>query len=102
MFFISNYPFNQRFIKTFLAYGDAVRYRGAGPTKLAQYGAVGAIVRSMSESTDNYPHTGSTYYTIHFQNIPAVAIGLQDADWLSNALTIGNVSVQMKTNGLFS
>ena len=62
-----SYPFNQRFIKTFMAYGDAVRYRGAGPSRAAQYGAVGAIVRSMSESTDNYPHTGTTTIMIHFQ-----------------------------------
>jgi hypothetical protein len=55
-----SYPFNQRFIKTFMAYGDAVRYRGAGPSRAARYGAVGTIVRSMSESTDNYPHTGTT------------------------------------------
>jgi carboxypeptidase Q len=96
-----NYPFNQKFIKTFLAYGDAVRYRSAGPSRAAKLGAIGVIVRSMSESTDNYPHTGSLNYNDSFPKIPAVAIGLQDADWLSNALKTNRVSVNLKTNGHF-
>lgn len=96
-----SYPFNKRFIKTFMAYGDAVKYRGAGPSRAARYGAVGVIVRSMSESTDNYPHTGATNYNDSFPKIAAVAVGLQDADWLSEALQAGPVSVSMKTNGHF-
>lgn len=96
-----NYHFNQKFVRTFEAYGDAVKYRGAGPSEAAKYGAIGAIVRSMSESTDNYPHTGSLRYDSNYKMIPAVAIGLQDADWLSNQLTKGNVAVQIKTYGHF-
>lgn len=96
-----NYPFNQKFIRTFEAYGDAVRYRGAGASRAAKYGAKGVIVRSMSESTDNYPHTGSLRYDSTYPLIPAVAIGLRDADWLSNQLKSGNVSVNMKTYGYF-
>ena len=96
-----NYPFNQKFIRTFEAYGDAVVYRGAGPSRAAKYGAKGAIVRSMSESTDNYPHTGALRYDSTYPLIPAVAIGLRDADWLSNQLKTGAVSVSLKTNGYF-
>jgi carboxypeptidase Q len=96
-----NYPFNQKFIKTFEAYGDAVRYRGGGASQAAKYGARAVIVRSMSESTDNNPHTGSLRYDSTYPLIPAVAIGLQDADWLSNALKNGAVSVSLKTNGHF-
>jgi carboxypeptidase Q len=96
-----NYHFNQKFIRTFEAYGDAVGYRGGGPSQAAKYGAIGAIVRSMSESTDNNPHTGSLRYDSNYKKIPAVAIGLQDADWLSNQLKQGNVSVQIKTYGHF-
>ncbi len=44
-----NYPFNPLFIGAFEAYSDAVRYRGAGASRAAKYGAVGVIVRSMSE-----------------------------------------------------
>lgn len=96
-----NYPFNQTFIKTFQAYGDAVGYRGAGPSQAAKYGAIGAIVRSMSESTDNNPHTGSLRYDSTYKLIPSVAVGLKDADWLSGQLKQETVSVTMKTYGHF-
>lgn len=96
-----NYPFNQKFVRTFEAYGDAVRYRGGGPSQAAKYGAIAAIVRSMSESTDNNPHTGALRYDSNYKMIPAVAIGLQDADWLDKQLKQAKVSVQLKTNGHF-
>jgi carboxypeptidase Q len=96
-----NYPFNKTFIKTFQAYGDAVKYRGGGPSTAAKYGAKAVIVRSMTESTDNNPHTGALRYDSTYPLIPAVAIGLQDADWLSNQLKTGNVMVSLKTNGHF-
>ena len=54
-----NYHFNPLFVETFQAYSDAVRYRGAGASRAAKYGAVGVLVRSMSESVDNVPHTGA-------------------------------------------
>lgn len=96
-----NYPFNQKFIKTFQAYGDAVKYRSNGASMAAKYGAKAVIVRSMSESTDNNPHTGALRYDTAYPKIPAVAIGLHDADWLSNELKKGSVSVFLKTNGYF-
>jgi len=96
-----NYAFNQKFVKTFQAYSDAVRFRGGGASQAAKYGAVGTIVRSMSESTDNNPHTGSLRYDSTYKKIPAVAIGLKDADWLSAQLKKGNVSVTLKTYGHF-
>lgn len=96
-----NYPFDQKLIRTFEAYGDAVRYRGSGPSQAAKYGALAAIVRSMSEGTNNDPHTGSLRYDSNFKMIPAVAIGLQDAGWLSNQLKQGRVSVLLRTYGHF-
>ena len=94
-----NYKFNNRFVKTFEAYSDAVRYRGQGPSAAAKYGAVGVIVRSMSNSADNNPHTGGTRYDTAYAKIPAVAIGLQDADKLAAAIG-GNstVAVFLKSN----
>lgn len=98
-----NYKFNPRFIETFYAYGDAVSYRGGqGTATAAKYGAVATIVRSMSHSADNNPHTGSTRYDSAFRKNPAVAIGLQDADWLANAISKNPaLKVQLKTNGHF-
>lgn len=81
-----NYPFNPTFVKTFHSYGDAVKYRAQGPSRASKYGAVAVIVRSMSHSTDNHPHTGSTRYNDSFPKIAAVAIGLQDAERLSRRI----------------
>src|SRR5688572_19491072 len=55
----------------------------------------------MSHSTDNNPHTGATRYVDSLPKIPAVAIGLRDADWLSEALQKGKLNVEIKTNGHF-
>lgn len=96
-----NYKFNPTFVQTFRAYGDASQYRGNGPSRAAKYGAKAVIVRSMSHSTDNNPHTGATRYVDSLPKIPAVAIGLRDADWLSEELQKGKLTVEIKTNGHF-
>lgn len=96
-----NYPFNQKLIKTFQAYADASRYRGQGPSRAAKYGAVAVIVRSMSHSTDNHPHTGSTVYNDSFPKIPAVAIGLKDAALLDSLAQKQNTAVTVHTHGRF-
>ena len=89
-----NYPFNQTFVNTGRAYGDAGRYRHGGASRAAKYGAVGAIVRSLSGGVYNHPHTGAMRYNDSFPKIPAVAIGLHDADYLwkeiqkKNTLTV--------------
>lgn len=97
-----NYKFNSTLIRTFHAYRDAGRYRGQGPSRAAKYGAAAVIVRSMSHSTDNNPHTGATRYDSNFARIPALAIGLQDADWLSAAIQRAkNVYISLATFGKF-
>jgi hypothetical protein len=96
-----NYKFNPTFIRTFQSYGNANAYRGQGPSRAAKYGAAAVIIRSMSHSTDNFPHTGSTRYDTAYEKIPAVAVGLQDADWLAYILETKKVEVTIKTNGHF-
>lgn len=102
-----NYKFNPTFINTFQSYGDAVKYRGLGPSRASKYGAVAVIIRSMSHSTDNYPHTGATRYDTAYAKIPAVAIGLQDADWLNGIIKAHEKSnsapirISLKTNARF-
>ena len=88
-----NYKFNPRFIKTFESYGDAVLYRYMGPVRAARYGATGVILRSMTHSVDNFPHTGSTASGDTLPKIPAMAIGLKDADWLDDQLQKTSVNV---------
>jgi carboxypeptidase Q len=96
-----NYKFNPTYITTFHAYRDAVPYRGYGASRAAKYGAIAVIVRSMSHGTDNNPHTGALIYDSAYLKIPAVAIGLKDADYLSERLSKEKVSVYIRTNGKF-
>ncbi len=96
-----NYHFNPTFIRTFDSYRDAVGYRGQGASRAAKYGAVGVIIRSMSHSTDNFPHTGSLRYDSAYTKIPAVAVGLQDADKLSAILKDQQVKLMLHTHGHF-
>ena len=96
-----NYPFNATLVRTFQAYGDANKFRGQGPSQAARYGALGVVVRSLSHSTDNHPHTGATRYDSAYAKIPAVAIGLQDADRLSEWIAQGSVQVGLRTLGHF-
>jgi hypothetical protein len=81
-----NYPMNPAFIKTFLAYGDAGKYRGGGASRAAKYGAVGVLVRSLASNPDDYPHTGAMSYDPAFSKIPAMAVSTNDADRISRAL----------------
>jgi carboxypeptidase Q len=90
-----NYKFNPLFIETFMAYGDAVRYRVFGASQAAKYGAVAMITRSMSSSVDNNPHTGALVYNDSFPKIPAVALGLQDADRLAATLDAMGIPIEV-------
>lgn len=81
-----NRPMNPTVIQTFQAYGGAVNQRGSGPSEAAKYGAIGAIVRSVTTSSDNLPHTGSLRYALNVPQIPAIALGTEDSDLLSSLL----------------
>ena len=86
-----NYAFNQNYLRTFMGYANAVPYRVQSASKAAKLGAVAVVVRSVSSSTDNNPHTGVQRYTDSVTKIPAVAIGVQDAITLNNLLQNGKV-----------
>lgn len=81
-----NHPFDQTFINTFEAYGEAGKYRWAGASEAARYGAVASIVRSMAINLDDYPHTGSMGYNDSLPKIPAAAISTNAAELLSAML----------------
>lgn len=94
-----NYKFNPKFIKTFQSYGDASRYRGQGASRAAKYGAIAVIVRSMTHAADNNPHTGAMNYDSNYTKIPAVAVGLADADKLAAAIEKNkSLTVFIKSN----
>jgi len=100
-----SHPFNADFVFVFNAYAEAVIYRAYGASRAAKYGAVGVLVRSMTESTDNFPHTGAMLYNDSFPKIPALAVGLQDADKLVEAynkkLSAANLRDSQKELKLF-
>ena len=54
-----------------------VQYRGHGPSRAAKYGAIAVIVRSMSHSTDNNPHTGATRYDSAYSKDPGCCYRLK-------------------------
>jgi len=81
-----NRAFDPRFIETGQAYGTAGDQRFMGPAAAAKYGAVGVIVRSLTESLDDYPHTGATLADKDAKNIPAAAISTKAANKLSAML----------------
>jgi hypothetical protein len=75
-----NYPMRPELI--FGGYGDAVRYRGAGPVEASKLGAVAVMIRSVTHALDNNPHTGATRYDSTVKKIPAMACSTMDAEWL--------------------
>ena len=93
-----NFKMNPTYINSFKAYGESGIARRAGPAQASKYGAVGVMVRSLSNTLNDNPHTGVTRYSDSFPKIPAVAISTNDAEFLSAALTRGKVSAYIKTN----
>ena len=81
-----NIPFDTSSPTSFSAYGKNVGYRVQGASEAAKYGAKGMILRSITSRNDNVPHVGVMHYTDSIPQIPAVAIGIKDADFLSTAL----------------
>jgi carboxypeptidase Q len=91
-----NRPFDKTTVNTFEAYGNAVDQRGRGAVVAAQTGAVGVLVRSMTNAMDEYPHTGTMRYYDSIPKIPAAAISTIGAEQLSAALkTDPDLVVQM-------
>jgi hypothetical protein len=93
-----NRPFDPTQLNTFAAYGGAVDQRGLGASRAARYGAVGVLVRSMTNRIDEYPHTGTMMYEDGVPQIPAMAISTLDAELLSSLLQKEAVRVYMRNN----
>lgn len=85
-----NRPMDPTLINTFQSYSGCVDQRYSGAEAAAKYGAVGVIVRSMSLSLDDYPHTGTMSYgeLPLDQRIPAAAISTNAAELLSTTLNL--------------
>lgn len=94
-----NYAFNQKFISTGQAYGDAGIYRRSAASWAGKKGAKAVIIRSLSSAFDDVPHTGMMRYDQDDNTkIPAVAIGPKSADELENALKTEKIFARLNSN----
>ena len=75
----------------FAAYGEAVRYRGAGAKAAADLGAVAALVRSVGSAEYRLPHTGFSFSA----GIPAGAVTAEDADLIVHLASQGKVRMHL-------
>jgi len=75
----------------FAAYGEAVRYRGAGPKAAADLGAVAALVRSVGNADYRLPHTGQSFPA----GISAAAVAAEDADLIVHLAAEGKVRMHL-------
>jgi carboxypeptidase Q len=75
----------------FMAYGEAVRYRGTGAKAAANLGAVAALVRSVGSADFRLPHTGWSFPA----GIPAGAVTAEDAELISHLYAQGKVRMHL-------
>ena len=83
-----NIPMDPAYINSFFAYGSAVKQRWVGAVEASKKGAIGVVIRSLSNTINPYPHTGSMTYEGAEEKIPAMAISTLDAEALSEALGV--------------
>jgi carboxypeptidase Q len=81
-----NRPMDPRHLDPGQAYVEAGDQRRLGPFEAARFGAVAALVRSLTLAQDDHPHTGATAYRDGPPTIPCAALGIQSANTLSAAL----------------
>lgn len=67
-------------------YGRAGWQRREAAGLAAEKGAVGIIIRSLSQFMDTHPHTGSVTYSPKAPKIPALAVSTIDAEKLSGMI----------------
>ena len=78
-------------------YGTAVRFRGKGPSMVAEKGGVACLVRSVTAHSLRSPHTGATGDKPGVPTVPAAAISTEDADMIQRLIARGReVVVHLK------
>jgi len=74
----------------FTTYGETVRYRTTGASRAASYGAVAALVRSVTPVSLQTPHTGAMNYDAKHPKIPVAAITIEGAELLQRMQNRGD------------
>jgi carboxypeptidase Q len=77
-------------------YGETVQYRGAGASRAAKYGAVAALVRSVTARSLSTPHTGAMRYDNDAPKIPAASLSVEDSELLDRLAKQGPVSIYLR------
>jgi hypothetical protein len=77
------------------AYGQALAYRGGGPSAAARLGAVAALNRSAGGAEFRLPHTGATRYADDAPKIPAASVTAEDGDLIARLAVQGAVRLQL-------
>jgi len=77
------------------AYGQAVVYRGAGPSAAARLGAVASLIRSVGSADYRLPHTGALRYLPDAPRVPAAAVTAEDADLIASLASQGTVRMHL-------
>jgi hypothetical protein len=93
-----NYPFDKQMAaegRGMQAYGEAVVYRGQGPSAAARQGAVACLIRSVGSADYRLPHTGMTNYATDAPKIPAGAVTAEDADLIASLVRQGPVKMAL-------
>jgi carboxypeptidase Q len=93
-----NYPFDKQMASEGRggdAYGEAVVYRGDGPSAAARQGALASLIRSVGGADFRIPHTGQTNYADDAPKIPAGAVTSEDADLIVELVRHGPVKMKL-------
>jgi len=74
----------------FTNYGATVAYRLQGASRAARYGAVAALVRSITPVSLQTPHTGAMNYDPNQPKIPVAAVTIEVAEFLQRMYDRGD------------
>ncbi len=76
---------------SFVAYGEAVRYRAVGAKAAAELGAVASLIRSVESADYRLPHTGFSIPA----GIPDGALASEDANLIAHLASQGKVRMHL-------
>lgn len=76
-------------------YGTAVRPRGEGAIRAAKHGALAVLIRSVTATSLDTPHTGAMRYDDGVPKIPAAAVTIEGAEMLARQAARGKVELQL-------
>ncbi len=74
----------------FVNYFETVQYRVMGASRAAKLGGVAALVRSVTPTSLQSPHTGVMEYARDIRKIPTAAVSLEDAMLIERLVDAGN------------